>query len=181
MYSSEAFAKGDKKVIWELLYDIWSYYRGIISGNVNKSPFIQCRLEKSAKKTPISLKEGKLKNTNIEEVYNDNNKSLQSKFTSFIKGMSKNNIEVDKSKIALNIVSYYSDVPSLNLKYLKKSYSENTILSRRSPSPKSLRNHKLSESSINRIILELGTNNSKENGVFITMDHKSVDKVRIRK
>jgi len=95
--------------------------------------------------------------------------------------MSKNNIEVDKSKRALNIVSYYSDVPSLNLKYLKKSYSENTILSRRSPSPKSLRNHKLSESSINRIILELGTNNSKENGVFITMDHKSVDKVRIRK
>jgi len=29
-------------------------------------------------------------------------------------------------------------------------------------------------------MIELGTNNSKENGVFITMDHKSVDKVRNR-
>ncbi len=80
MYSSEAIAKGDKKITWELLFDVWDYYRGIISGNVNKSPSIQCRLEKSAKKTPISLKEGKLKNTNIEEVYNDNNKFHQSNF-----------------------------------------------------------------------------------------------------
>jgi hypothetical protein len=29
-------------------------------------------------------------------------------------------------------------------------------------------------------MIEIGTNNSKENGIFITMDHKSVDKVRNR-
>ena len=66
LYSGDKIVRCDKKIIWELLYDIWSYYKNRTVGNVAKSPCFQPRLQ-GVKTNSTSEIDSKTKLTREEE------------------------------------------------------------------------------------------------------------------